>query len=76
MDPNFICHHLNINPTVVPKKQPPWRSSKEHAEAVKEEMMKFKRAEAIKRGVLPKMVGQYSCGEEEDKEVESMHRFY
>ena len=48
MDPNFICHHLNINPTIVPKKQPPRRSSKEHAEAVKEEMIKFKCAKAIK----------------------------
>ena len=24
VDPNFICHHLNVNPTVTPKKQPPW----------------------------------------------------
>ena len=24
VDPNFICHHLNVNPFVLPKKQPPW----------------------------------------------------
>ena len=22
IDPNFICHHLNVNPSVTPKKQP------------------------------------------------------
>ena len=22
-NPNFICHHLNVNPTIIPKKQPP-----------------------------------------------------
>ena len=41
MDPNFICHHLNVNPFVTPKKQPPWHSSKEHSEVVKEEVVKF-----------------------------------
>ena len=34
VDPKFICHHLNVNPLVAPKKQPPRRPSKEHAEAV------------------------------------------
>ena len=42
VDPNFICHHLNVNPVVMPKRQPPWRSSKKHAEAVKEEVKKLK----------------------------------
>ena len=23
VDPNFICHHLNVNPIVLPRKQPP-----------------------------------------------------
>ena len=50
MDPNFIYHHLNVNLTVVSKNQPHWRSSKEHAEAVKEEMMKVKRVGALKDG--------------------------
>ena len=48
MDPSFICHHLNINPSVIPKKQPPWRSSKEHSDAVKDKVMKLKRAGTIK----------------------------
>ena len=48
MDPNFICHHLNVDPSVIPKKQPPRRSFKDHFDAVKEEMVKLKRAGAIK----------------------------
>ena len=35
VDPGFICHHLNVNPLVTPKKQLPRRPSKEHAEAVR-----------------------------------------
>ncbi|XP_075649916.1 uncharacterized protein LOC142620433 [Castanea sativa] len=50
VDPSFICHHLNVNPSVMPRKQPPQRSSKEHAEAVKEEVLKLKEAGAIKEG--------------------------
>ena len=53
VDLNFICHHLNVNPTVTPKKQPPQRSSKEHAEAVKEEVIKLKRAGEIKEVFYP-----------------------
>ena len=48
MDPNFICHHLNVNPAILPRKQPPRRSSKEHSNAVKEEVNKLKQAGAIK----------------------------
>ena len=35
IDPDFICHHLNVNPSITPRKQPPRRSSKDHYEAVK-----------------------------------------
>ena len=34
VDPEFICHLLNVNPLIVPKKQPLRRPSKEHAEAI------------------------------------------
>ena len=34
VDLEFICHHLNVNSLVTPKKQLPRRPSKEHAEAV------------------------------------------
>ena len=42
VDPSFICHHLNVNPSVIPRKQPPRHSSKEHFDAVKDEVMKLK----------------------------------
>ena len=48
VDPDFICHHLNVNPSILPKKQPPRHSSKEHFDAVKEEVKKLKQAGAIK----------------------------
>ena len=54
VDPNFICHHFNVNPAVIPKKQPPQRPSKEHADAVREEVMKLKKAGAIKEVFYPK----------------------
>ena len=42
VDPDFICHHLNVNPFVTPRKQPPRHSSKDHSDAVKNEVMKLK----------------------------------
>ena len=42
VDPNFICHHLNVNPAVLPRKQPHQHSSKEHSDDVKEEVNKLK----------------------------------
>ena len=54
VDPSFIYHHLNINPSITPKKQSPRRPSKEHANAVKDEVMKLKQARAIKEVFYPK----------------------
>ena len=42
VDPNLIYHHLNVNLTIIPKKQPPRRLFREHFEAIKEEVLKFK----------------------------------
>ena len=42
VDPEFIYHHLNVNPRVIPKKQIPQLSSKEHTEAIKDEVHKLK----------------------------------
>ena len=53
VNPSFICHHLNVNPSVTPKKQPPRRSSKEHSDAVKDEVAKIKQAGAIKEIFYP-----------------------
>ncbi|XP_075633737.1 uncharacterized protein LOC142606239 [Castanea sativa] len=53
VDPNFICHYLNVNPAIMPKKQLPRRSSKEYSEAIKEEVIKLKQARAIKEVFYP-----------------------
>ena len=53
VDPSFICHHLNANPSVVPRKQPHQRSSKDHSDAVKDEVMKLKQTGAIKEVFYP-----------------------
>ena len=53
VDPNFICHHLNVNPSVTPKKQPPRRSSKDHSNTVKDDVIKLKQAGAIKEVFYP-----------------------
>ena len=54
IDPDFICHYLNVNPSIVSKKQPPRRPLREHADAIKGEVMKLKRAGAIKEVFYPK----------------------
>ncbi|XP_050243592.1 uncharacterized protein LOC126692139 [Quercus robur] len=53
VDPNFIYHHLNVNPSIIPKEQPPRHSSKDYSNAVKDEVIKLKQAEAIKEVFSP-----------------------
>ena len=53
LDPKFICHHLNVNPSITPKRQPPRRPSNEHVKAVKSEVIKLKLAGAIKEVFYP-----------------------
>ena len=48
INPMLACHRLNLNPEVVPRKQPPRRSSKDHVEAVRTKVNKLKQAGAIK----------------------------
>ena len=48
VDPSFICHHLNVNPSITPKKQSPRRPSKKHVDAVRDKVMKLKQARANK----------------------------
>ena len=50
---SFICHYPNVNPSSIPKKQPPRRPSKEHADAVRDEVTKLKKAGAIKEVFYP-----------------------
>ena len=53
ISPELACHRLNVNPEVVPRKQPPRRSSDAHAEAVKEEVSRLKQAGAFKEIFYP-----------------------
>ena len=53
VDPNFICYHLNVNPSIAPKKQPLRHPSKEHTEAIKNEVTKLKQVGAIKEVFYP-----------------------
>ena len=54
VDPEFICHHLKVNSLITPRKQSPRCPSKEHAEAVREEVIKLKQAGAIKEVFYPR----------------------
>ena len=53
IDLDFICHHLNVNPSITPRKQPPRCSSKDNYEAIKNEVTKLKQAGAIKEVFYP-----------------------
>ena len=53
VDPSLICHYLNVNPSSIPRKHPPRRLSKEHADSVRDEVMKLKKAGAIKEVFYP-----------------------
>ena len=53
IDPAFICHHLNVSSSITPKKQPPRCLSREHADVIKDEVVKFKHAGAIKEVFYP-----------------------
>ena len=53
VDPNFICHPLNVNSFITPRRQPPWCPSKEHVEAIKNEVTKLKQVGVIKEVFYP-----------------------
>ena len=53
VDSSFIYHHLNVNLSITPKKQPPWRLSKDYSDTVRNEVTKFKQTEAIKEVFYP-----------------------
>ena len=53
VDLSFICHHLNVNQIVTPKKQPLRHSSREHSDAVKDEVTKLQQTGSIKEVFYP-----------------------
>ena len=48
VNPEFIVHKLNVDPSYPPEKQKPRRSAKDHVKAVRQEVEKLKEAGAIK----------------------------
>ena len=54
VDPEFIVHKLNVDPSFPPKKQKSRRSSKEHADAVNLEVQRLKEAGAITEIFFPR----------------------
>ena len=53
VDPNFICHRLNVNLSNTPRRQPSRHPSKEHVEVVKTEVTKLKQVGAVKKIFYP-----------------------
>ena len=53
VDPGFIVHKLNVDPSYPPKKQKSRRSAKDHVEVVRQEVKKLKEAGAIKEIFFP-----------------------
>ena len=53
VDPGFIIHKLNVDPSYPSKKQKPRRLAKDHVEAVRQEVEKLKEAGAIRKTFFP-----------------------
>ena len=49
MDPEFIVHKLNMDPSFPPKKQKLRRSAKKHVEAVRSEVQRLRVARVIRK---------------------------
>ena len=58
VDPGFIVHKLNVDPSYPPKKQKPRRSAKDHVEAVRQKVEKLKEAGAIKKTFFPEWLAK------------------
>ena len=53
VDPKFIVHKLNVDPSFPPKKQKLRRSAKEHVEAVRLEVQRLKEVGVIREIFFP-----------------------
>ena len=76
IDPDFICHHLNVNPSIAPRKQPPRHSSKYQYEAIKDEVTKLKQAKAIKEVFYPEWLANTVVVKKKNEKVEGMRRLH
>ena len=77
VDLDFICHLLNVNPSIIPKKQQPRCPSKEHADAVREEVMKLQKAGAIKEVFYSEWLANAVVVKKKSKkwQVRGLHEF-
>ena len=48
VDPEFIVHRLNVDPSFPPKKKKPRKSAREHIKVVRSEVQKLNKARSIK----------------------------
>ena len=69
VDSSFIYHHLNVNLSITPKKQSPRRPSKEHADVVRDEVMKLKQEGAIKEVFYPEWLANAVVVKKDRKSV-------
>jgi len=76
VDLSFICNHLNVNPSITPKKQSPRRPSKEYADIVKDEVMKLKQSGAIKEVFYPEWLANTVVVKKKNGKVASVHGLY
>ena len=53
VDPEFIVHKLNVDPSVPPKKHKPRRLAKKHVEAVKTEVQRLMEVRVIREIYFP-----------------------
>ena len=53
INPTFICHHLNVNLSITSKTQPPRCPSREHADVIRDKVVKLKRAGVINEVFYP-----------------------
>ena len=53
MDPEFIVHRLNVDPSFPPKKQKSRRSAKEHVKVMRSEVQRLNEAGAIREIFFP-----------------------
>jgi len=53
VDPKFIVHRLNVDPSFPPKKQKSRRSAKEHVEVMRLEVQRLNEAGAIREIFFP-----------------------
>uniref|UniRef100_A0A2N9G132 RNase H type-1 domain-containing protein n=1 Tax=Fagus sylvatica TaxID=28930 RepID=A0A2N9G132_FAGSY len=70
VDPEFVCHELNVSPEYKPVVQKARRTAPQHAEAVREEVERLLKIGAIPGSSVPAMAVQHCRREEEERKME------